>query len=147
MVFALSQFGSGGLPYFYLFVLMAIIYVSALVVSGGRKLRREGTSEARRVGLVLVVLGSLIPSAVCYPPVRFAIDRVNHGNSPFGDIDVEKVHEGMTQDEVGAALGYAQDQHGEGDREVWYYWTDWCGLNCVCVRFERDGRVTSISGD
>jgi outer membrane protein assembly factor BamE (lipoprotein component of BamABCDE complex) len=73
--------------------------------------------------------------------------RLNYGSYPLSGNPYGKVKEGMSADDVRAALGDPHNRETRGDDgEGWYYYQDSFQIGWFCVDFGLDGRVKGTHG-
>jgi SmpA/OmlA family protein len=146
VIFATPDFGAGA---FVAGIVMLAGAITLILVAagfiGGAILLRSRSIIVRRVGWFVLLGSAAVPPLCCVVPPY--IIRVEYGNYPIGDYADDKVHEGMSQDEVAAALGTPHERFKVQDGEAWYYWCDSFGIRWSCVRFGADGRVTRTYRD
>jgi hypothetical protein len=145
MLFATPDFGASGGIVCCLAVVWAFILVAVLLaIVKGVKLFNSDSRQARRFGVLLLLASGLVPLSCCFGPSQFV--RLEYGNYPLGTYPTNKVQEGMTADEVVAALGTPHERHGD-NKERWYYWIDSFSIRWFSVEFGPDGRVDHTYGN
>ena len=140
VIFATPDFGAGASMACFAVLAWAVVllFVAAGVVCGARLLKSTSLI-ARRGGLALLLGSASVPFLCCLGPP--CLIRIEYGNYPIGSRPDGKVKEGMTSDEVVAALGTPHERHKEDSGESWYYWLDSYGIGWFGIRFGPDGRV------
>ena len=146
VIFATPDFGAGACAASVILLGGAtVLLLVAGGVAGGVKLLRSQSRAVRRGGLMLLTSSASVALFCCIGPP--CIIRIQYGNFPIGNYADDKAHEGMSPDEVAAALGTPHERVKEQDGERWYYWCDSFGIRWSCVCFGADGRVTHIYRD
>jgi hypothetical protein len=127
-----------------LFFLAGLVVFSAsasCVITGTRCLFRD-SQRRRGVGWGLLLAGLIMPASCCIAPSL--LFRVIHGSAPIGGLPYQAlVREGMTTEEVTAALGAPHERFTEEGGAVWLYYTELLSGPYFLVRFGKDGRVRS----
>ncbi len=144
MIFA--DFGAGGAIICALFVVgLLVVAVASLGCLRAVRLIRSKSLERKSLGLLLLLMCVSLPFSCCVVP-RYHF-QATHGSPPLGKYPSGVVKEGMTADEVRAALGNPHEVHDypEGGGH-WYYWLDWFSIDWFGVLFGPDGRVTASGG-
>ena len=141
VVFATPDFGSGAsIACLWLLVWAAVLVFVVVGIARGVALLQSESHVVRRRGLILLLGSASVPLFCCLaPPCGI---RIVYGNYPLMSRPDGKVKEGMSTDEVTAALGTPHERFKEKDGESWYYWIDSMGINSFRVSFGPDGRVT-----
>lgn len=120
-------------------------------VAGGLRRNRptEGaaTSVVSKASVVLLCVVLSCPlSCVFFGPVTSVLCRLITGTWPIGDPNKAPIHDGMTRDEVKAALGEPHARYSEvGGGERWYYYLDGLGIGYLGIDFNAEGVVTGTS--
>ncbi len=143
VIFATPDFGDergASIGSVWLLTWAAVLRVRLCGTSSGKFILKSESLIVRRRGLILLLGSASAPLFCCLAPP--CIVRIAYGNYPiFGRPD-GKIKEGMSADEVVAALGTPHERYKEEDGEAWFYWIDSLGIDWFRVRFGPDGRVT-----
>jgi hypothetical protein len=146
MIFATPDFGtSGSIACFLLLVWALVLAFAVWGVARGTQLLGGDSPQDKKRGILLLLVSGLVPFSCCVGPSQ--VIRLVYGNYPLGRYPDNKVKEGMTAEEVVAALATPHERYKEDDGESWYYWIDSWGLYWFCVRLGPDGRVISTHGN
>jgi hypothetical protein len=112
VIFATPDFGaSGGMACFVLLAWAFVLMLAAVGAVRGVRLLGGGSPQGRN-GVLLVLVSVLAPVACCLGPSH--VVRLMYGNYPLGSYPNNKIHEGMTADEVVAILGTPHERHKHG---------------------------------
>jgi len=143
---ATPDFGATG---FIMLCLGAVwLVVMALTLLGmwrGVQLLRSDGRERKQRGMVYLLASVVIPPSCWLGPSQ--LFRLVHGTYPVGGDARDKIHVGMTREEVISVLGAPHQTSQQEKREDWYYWCDACDLFWIGVEFRADGRVHGTYGN
>src|SRR5947207_2490898 len=121
--FATPDFGAGAAILGVLALIWLAVLLAALVGAiRGVILIRRRPSPARRTGIILLLVSVAVPFSCCVGPS--IVFRLNHGSYPLGGDPYTQVKEGMSADDVRAALGNPHNREEREDGEAWYYYQD-----------------------
>ena len=145
-LFATPDFGASACIYGFLLIVWAAVLVLVLVGFGwGAKLLRSESPKIKMRGILILLVSVLVPLTCCLAPPHTV--RVLYGNYPIGSYPNNKIHKGMTADDVTEVLGTPHERFTQGGGEQWYYWIDSFGIGYFGVRFGPDGRVIGTHGN
>jgi hypothetical protein len=139
-IFATDFGASAGIAAIVCSAWAVVLLVVGIGVWRGSRLLDSDSPSSRKSGRLVLLLTASLPLFCCVGPplsIRFAT-----GNFPISANADDRVHEGMTMDEVRTLLGTPHDRNESQDGEWWYYYTDSFSINFVCIHFGSDGRVT-----
>src|SRR5262249_55290485 len=133
VIFATPDFGAGAATIgCFLLIVWAIVLVFFLVaVARGIMLLKNNSTKSRVYGVLLILVSGIVPLSCCLGPPH--VVRLCYGHYPLGSYPSDKVKEGMTTDEVLAALGPPHERDKNADGERWYYWIDSFGMYWFAV--------------
>src|SRR5260370_27622578 len=103
-IFATPDFMASGVIVLFLAFVWAIVLLLVCVgiILGIRWLASD-SPRIRKCGVVLLLVSGLVPFFCCLGPSH--VVRLVHGNYPLGSYPSNKIKQGMSVDEVTAALG------------------------------------------
>jgi len=144
--FATPDFGAGAT----ILGILALIWLAVLVATSvgairGLILIHRGSSQIRRRGISLLLVSAAVPLSCCFGPSL--LFRLSYGSFPVSGNLYAQVKEGMSADEVRAALGNPHKRYEEEVGERWYYYEDSFRIFWFCVDFGPDGRVKGRHGN
>jgi hypothetical protein len=146
ILFATPDFGASFIISIFLLIIFAVIlFVAGIGIFYGSKLLKSEKAGRRKNGGLLIMISIFIPLFCLLAPPHLV--RLTYGNYPIGSYPSDKIHKGMTFDEVESALGPPHQRTSESDRETWIYWIDSFAINYCGVDFGPDRRVSAIYGN
>jgi hypothetical protein len=127
MIFAAGGLGIGAAVNAILCFGLLSLVLAAFLCLVGVNFARSTNKNTKRLGVIIVLLSCSLPFLYCLSL------RDITGRSELR----MKIREGMTQEEVIAAVGEPSSKQ----KDSWIYHCDLWGLNIFGVHFREDGRV------
>src|SRR5262249_20102479 len=134
---ATPDFGaSGGFFLFLAFVGFVVLVGALLLIVRGVRVLRNGSANGRTRGVILLLIGALLPLLVYSGPS--GVFRLVYGSYPTGRYPNDAIRKGMSADEVMGAMGPPHKRTIENGESKWYYYVDSFGMSWFGVDFGPD---------